>query len=148
MISPRPYDRIYQVSVTKAVARRFPEPLICVDPGEGWLSESNSKFKQIEEKYTPEITKRIGEMAKKVGGHGGMDTVMTWRIMDCFRNGLPMGLTVYEAAQWSSIISCSVWSVANGGLPVAISDFTCGAWKTNKPAMDLDLKRGGTTQLI
>jgi len=148
MISPRPYDRIHQVSGTKAVARRFPEPMISVDPEKGWLTEKDSKFKEIEEKYTPEITRRIGDLAKKIGGHGGMDTVMAWRIIDCLRNGIPMDLTVYEAAQWSSVIPSSVWSVAHNGTPVSIPDFTCGAWKTNKRCMDIQLEKGGTTKLI
>lgn len=38
----------------------------------------------------PEIVVRIGNMAQKVGGHGGMDFLMTWRLVDCLRNGLPI----------------------------------------------------------
>lgn len=148
MLSPRPYDRIHQVSGTKAVARRYPEPMISIDPKKGRLSEKDARFKEIEEKYTPEITKRVGDLAKQIGGHGGMDTVMAWRIIDCLRNGIPMDLTVYEAAQWSSVIPSSVWSVAHGGMPVRIPDFTCGAWKTNKRRMDIQLEKGGTTRLI
>lgn len=148
MISPRPYDRIHQVSGTRAIARRYPEPLISVDPKKGWLSEQDAEFKEIEEKYTPEITRRVGILAKEIGGHGGMDTVMVWRIVDCLRNGIPMDLTVYEAAQWSSVIPSSEWSVAHGGVPVAIPDFTCGAWETNARRMDVQLELGGTAKLI
>lgn len=54
----------------------------------------------LEEKYQPEIVKRMGEMAKQAGGHGGMDFMMDWRMIDCLRNGLPMDMDVYDAAAW------------------------------------------------
>ena len=34
--------------------------------------------------------KKVGEMAKHVGGHGGMDFLMDWRTIDCLRNGCPL----------------------------------------------------------
>jgi hypothetical protein len=101
-------------------------------------------MKELEEKYTPEIVKRIGEMAKKVGGHGGMDFMMDWRLIDCLRNGLPLDQDVYDAALWSSVAPLSEWSVANCSNPVDVPDFTRGAWKTNAP-VELTLKGGGTT---
>ena len=93
---------------------------------------------------TPEIVKKIGEMAKKVGGHGGMDFMMDWRLIDCLRNGLPLDQDVYDAALWSAIAPLSEQSVANRSNSVDIPDFTCGSWKTNRP-VELTLKGGGTT---
>jgi len=98
----------------------------------------------MNEKYTPEIVKHIGEMAKNVGGHGGMDFMMDWRLIDCLRNGLPLDQDVYDAALWSSIAPLSEKSVANRSNSVDVPDFTRGAWKTNKP-LELTLKGGGTT---
>jgi hypothetical protein len=46
-------------------------------------------MKVLEEKYTPEIVKLVGDMAKQIGGHGGMDFMMDWRLIDCLRNGIP-----------------------------------------------------------
>ena len=89
-------------------------------------------MKDLREKYEPEIIKRVGEMAKQVGGHGGMDFIMDWRLIDCLRNGLPMDMDVYDAAAWSSITPLSEWSIANGSKPIDIPDFTRGKWKTNK----------------
>ena len=83
-------------------------------------------------------------MAQKVGGHGGMDFLMTWRLIDCLRNGLPMDIDVYDAAAWSVIIPLSEKSVSNRSKPVEIPDFTRGAWRTNKP-VDLSLSEGNTT---
>ena len=139
--SPRPYSRIHLVSGTKGIAQKYPEPGRISD-GHDWMSEE--KMKGLNEKYTPEIVKHIGEMAKKVGGHGGMDFMMDWRLIDCLRNGLPLDQDVYDAALWSSIAPLSENSVANRSNSVDVLDFTRGAWKTNKP-MELTLKGGGTT---
>ena len=138
--SPRVYTRLHQVSGTKGMASKYPEPRVAT--GHEWFS--TEEMKDLEEKYTPEIVKRIGEMAKKVGGHGGMDFMMDWRLIDCLRNGLPLDLNVYDAALWSSISPLSEWSVANRSNTVDVPDFTCGAWETNKP-VTLTLNGGGTT---
>jgi hypothetical protein len=144
--SPRPYSRIHLVSGTKGIARKWPLPARIADSHDNWLSDE--EFKLVEENYTPEITRRVGDMAREVGGHGGMDTLMDWRLIDCLRNGLPLDMNVYDAALWSSVGPLSEWSVANGSNPVKIPDFTSGKWKNNKPLMDIDLKQGGTTKII
>ena len=139
--SPRPYSRIHLVSGTKGVASKWPDPARIAIAHE-WLKED--EMKKLEEQYTPEIVKLIGEMAKKVGGHGGMDFMMDWRLIDCLRNGLPLDQDVYDAALWSAIAPLSEKSVANRSNSVDIPDFTNGAWKTNAP-VELTLKGGGTT---
>ena len=139
--SPRPYSRIHLVSGTKGMAQKWPEPAR-ISVSHEWIKEE--EMKQMEEKYTPEIVKRSGEMAKKVGGHGGMDFRMEWRRIDCLRNGLPLDQDVYDAALWSSIAPLSEKSVANRSNSVDVPDFTRGAWKTNHP-VELTLKGGGTT---
>ena len=83
-------------------------------------------------------------MAKQVGGHGGMDFIMDWRLIDCLRNGLPLDQDVYDAALWSSIGPLSELSVANRSSSVDIPDFTCGSYKTNKP-VDISMTKGGNT---
>ena len=144
--SPRPYTRIHAISGTKAMARAYPSPQIGSNYNEGWFSEE--KFRQTEAKYTPGITKRVGEEARRVGGHGGMDTILAWRLVDCLRNGLPLDMNVYDAALWSAIIPMSEYSVANQGVPVSFPDFTSGSWKSNKPGMDIELERGGNTRFV
>jgi len=139
--SPRVYSRIHLISGTKAVALKYPEPGRVATSHE-WLDEK--EMKKLEEKYTPEIVKHIGEMAKKVGGHGGMDFMMDWRTIDCLRNGLPLDQDVYDAALWSAIAPLSEKSVANRSNSIDIPDFTNGSWKSNTP-MELTLKGGGTT---
>jgi hypothetical protein len=138
--SPRPYSRIHMLSGTKCFAQKWPLQHIAF----GHDVADEAKMKELEEKYMPEIVRRVGELAKKVGGHGGMDFLMDWRLIDCLRNGLPMDMDVYDAASWSSIVPLSEWSIANGSKPIEVPDFTRGAWKTNKP-LDITLTGGGTT---
>jgi hypothetical protein len=57
-----------------------------------------------------------------------MDFIMDWRLVYCLRNGLPLDQDVYDAAEWSCIVPLSELSVMNGSAPVAIPDFTRGAW--------------------
>ncbi len=138
--SPRVYSRLHLVSGTKGVASKYPDPRIATS--HEWMTDE--QMTELKEKYTPEIVTRIGEMAKKVGGHGGMDFMMDWRLIDCLRNGLPLDENVYDAALWSSIAPLSEKSVANRSNSVDIPDFTNGSWKTNAP-VELTLKGGGTT---
>lgn len=138
--SPRVYSRLHLLSGTKGVASKYPDPRIATS--HEW--KNDEQIKELEEKYTPEIVNRIGEMAKKIGGHGGMDFMMDWRLIDCLRNGLPLDQDVYDAALWSSIAPLSEKSVANRSNSVDVPDFTNGAWKTNAP-VELTLKGGGTT---
>jgi len=139
--SPRPYSRLHLVSGTKAFAQKFPLPAK-IAQGDKWLNEDEMKV--LEDRYTPEIVKRVGEMAKEVGGHGGMDFLMVWRLIDCLRNGLPLDQDVYDAALWSSIGPLSEWSVANRSNSIEVPDFTCGSWQSNSP-VNLTLAGGGTT---
>ncbi len=144
--SPRPYSRIFLVSGSDGTARKWPAPARISTSHHGWLSQD--EMKEIEEQYTPEITKRVGEMARQVGGHGGMDTIMDWRLIDCLRNGIPLDMDVYDAALWSAIGPLSIWSAANRSNSVDVPDFTAGNWKTNEPGLDLNLERGGNTAII
>jgi hypothetical protein len=139
--STRPYSRIHLLSGTKGVARKYPGPEK-ISFGHDWANEE--EMKRLQEEYTPEIIRKVGEMAKKVGGHGGMDFIMDWRLIDCLRNGLALDQDVYDAASWSCIAPLSEWSVANRSNSIDVPDFTRGAWKNNAP-IELTLAGGGTT---
>jgi len=139
--SPRPYSRLHVISGTEGFAQKYPEPAK-IAKGESFVSAE--EFKKLEKQYTPEIVKKVGEMAKQIGGHGGMDFMMDWRLIDCLRNGLPLDQDVYDAASWSVIAPLSIWSVSNRSNSIDVPDFTAGSWKSNRP-VDLTLNGGGTT---
>lgn len=141
--SLRPYSRIHQVMGQKAMARKYPYPPK-ISEGHNWIDDK--QMEKMEKRYTYKFVKKIGKMAKKVGGHGGMDFLMDWRLIDCLRNGLPMDQDVYDAALWSAVSPLSEWSVANRSNSVDVPDFTRGNWKNNDP-VDLNIKGGGTTKV-
>ncbi len=140
--SPRPYSRLHVVSGTEGFAQKYPEQK--VSKGHSWMKEE--EMKELEKKFTPEIVQKVGELAKQVGGHGGMDFMMDWRLIDCLRNGLPLDQDVYDAALWSCISPLSEWSVANRSNSIDVPDFTGGSWKTNQP-VPITLEGGGTTKV-
>jgi hypothetical protein len=139
--SLRPYSRIHLISGTKGAASKWPSPER-IAFGHSWVKPD--ELKKLYEQYTTPLVKLMGEMAKKIGGHGGMDFMMDWRLIDCLRNGLPVDQDVYDAALWSSVAPLSEQSVANKSKSLNIPDFTRGAWKTNQP-INLTLDGGGTT---
>jgi len=141
--SPRPYSRIHLISGTKGVASKWPSPER-ISFGEDWIKED--ELKALYDQYSPPIVKHVGEIAKQVGGHGGMAFMLDWRMIDCLRNGLPLDEDVYDAALWSCISPLSEASVANKSKTMDIPDFTRGAWKTNKQ-VNLTLDGGGNTQV-
>lgn len=138
--SPRPYSRIHALSGTKGFAQKYPTENIAF--GHSFIKPE--ALKDLYTKYTPDLIKFIGEQAKEVGGHGGMDFMMDWRLIDCLRNGLPLDQDVYDGASWSAVVPLSVESVAKNSKTIAFPDFTRGNWKTNTPH-DLTLKGGGNT---
>jgi hypothetical protein len=140
----RPYSRLHLISGTEATAQKYPLPGRIAVGDNDWMGPD--ELKKLEEEYNPPIIKMMREMALKIGGHGGMDFLMDWRMIDCLRNGLPVDMDVYDAASWSVIGPLSEWSVANRSMPIDIPDFTLGKWKTNTPH-DIALSKGGTTKV-
>jgi hypothetical protein len=143
--SPRVKTLINLVSGTRGVAMEYPLPGRIATSHAGWLPEK--EIDALKEKYEPPIIKKIGEMARQIGGHGGIDFLMNWHIVDSLRNGLPLSQDVYDAALWSSISPLSEWSVKNRSNSINVPDFTSGWWQTNAP-VDLALDKGGNTRIL
>lgn len=139
----RPYSRIHLISGTKGVAQKWPGPER-IAFGHSWIKKE--ELDDLYKKYSPPVINHIGAIAKDVGGHGGMDFIMDWRLIDCLRNGLPLDQDVYDAAAWSCLMPLSERSVAKKSRTVDIPDFTRGGWQTNKP-VNLTLNGGATTKV-
>jgi len=130
--SPRPYSRIHLVSGTRGIAMKWPDRRIALEPNaHQWLGQE--EFDQMLKNFEHPLARRVGELARQVGGHGGMDFIMDWRLIYCLRNGLPLDQSVYDAAAWSSIIELSELSVRNGSNAFEVPDFTRGIWEKTTP---------------
>ncbi|MEO5916315.1 MAG: alpha-N-acetylgalactosaminidase, partial [Luteolibacter sp.] len=97
----------------------------------GWAEDE--AWEEIAAKYEHPLYKRMGDLSKEMGGHGGMDYLMLFRIIECLRKGEPLDQNVYEGCLWSAVGPLSEKSVAEDGAPQAFPDFTRGNWKTTKP---------------
>lgn len=125
VVTPHPYDRINLIAGTNGIFEDYP-PRIYLDhqnKGEEW--GSIEAWKEFEHP----LWKKEGEIAKKVGGHGGMDYIMLYRMLQCVREGLPPDMDVYDAAAWSAVAPLSVTSVSRGSAPIEFPDFTRGHWQ-------------------
>jgi len=140
---PHPYSRINTIQGTHGVFMDWPLRIDVEDePGAGPHSchddEWHCNFDQkrtaaFREKYRHPLWRQAGDLAKKAGGHGGMDFLMDLRWIYCLQNGLPLDMDVYDLASWSCICEITEKSQARRGAPVEIPDFTRGAWRTMKP---------------
>lgn len=124
--NPHPYSRLNSIAGTKGIFKDYP-PRIYFDGQAG--GEEYGGIDSYKAQYEHPLWKRQGEIARKLGGHGGMDFIMVYRLLECVRKGLPPDLDVYDAAAWSAPGPLSEASVAQGSAPVKFPDFTRGRWK-------------------
>jgi hypothetical protein len=126
---PRPYSRVDIVQGTKGISRGYPDEVHIegLSPAHRWEPLEN-----YFEKYEHPIWKLKGDSAKGAG-HGGMDYIEDFRLIDALHKGRLPDMDVYDAAAWSVVSALSETSTANKSKPVDFPDFTRGQWKTNKP---------------
>ncbi|MBU3856381.1 MAG: Gfo/Idh/MocA family oxidoreductase [Candidatus Phocaeicola excrementipullorum] len=146
VMTPQPYNRLYQLTGTKGFANKYPVEGYAVEADQLTASGVQPKvddlsahsflpeaeMKALVEKYQHPILKKYGEMAKEVGGHGGMDFIMDSRLVYCLQNGLPLDMDVYDLAEWCCLAELGELSMDNGCAPVAFPDFTRGEWNVVK----------------
>ena len=128
---PRPYSRLQTVCGTLGFAQKYPVPCIALDP-DGSTPLDGERLEKIMARYRHPFSATIGEEAHRKGVPNEMNYVMDYRLIYCLRNGLPLDMDVYDAAEWSCVTELSEKSVLNGSMPMQIPDFTRGAWKQTK----------------
>lgn len=146
VMTPQPYNRLYQLTGTKGFANKYPVSGYALDAAQLEASGVKPKIDDLDshgfmpkaemerlvEKYQHPILKKYGEMAKEVGGHGGMDFIMDSRLVYCLQNGLPLDMDVYDLAEWCCLAELGEISMDNGCAAVAFPDFTRGEWNKVK----------------
>lgn len=127
---PRPYSRKILLQGTKGIMRKYPTPLVHIEgrsPQHDW-ENADLYYKEFEHP----VWKKILENKTAVAGHGEMDYLLQYRLINALRKGFKPDIDVYDSALWSSIAEISERSVAKGSMPIEIPDFTRGAWKNRK----------------
>ena len=146
VMNPQPYNRLYQLTGSRGFANKYPVEGYALDskqlaasgvqPQVDNLSTHSfmpeAEKQALQAKYDHPILKKFGKLAKEVGGHGGMDFIMTARLVYCLQNGLPLDMDVYDLAEWCSIAELGALSMDNDCAPVAFPDFTRGLWNKFK----------------
>ena len=128
--TPRPYSRKILVQGSKGLVEKYPTPRIYIDgksPAHKW-EEIEAYAKQWEHP----LWARLGEKGKG-RGHGGMDFVMTCRLMECLLKGEAPDMDVYDAAALSAVTELSERSIANRSRTMDFPDFTRGKWNSRAP---------------
>ena len=126
--APRPYSRLHVVQGTKGIFEKWPERVHIEgrSPGHDW--ETLDKYAEYEHPlWQSEVIKEAS------GGHGGMDFLEDYRLIQCLRRGEPLDMDVYDAATWSAVSELTERSVANRSRPMDFPDFTRGRWQTRPP---------------
>ena len=132
---PRAYSRGFHVQGTKGMYMEDNKSVFLDGKDNEYDFKWNERWNSAEEyreKYDHPVWKKY--LAEGVrGGHDGMDWLVFRSFFDAAKAGAPAPIDVYDAAAWMSISCLSEQSVAMGGAPVAIPDFTNGKWMERAP---------------
>ena len=143
VMNPRPYSRMYQLTGTKGFANKYPIEQYCFRPDQidstsipdhenlsmhsAVPEKSKRSFDEpIQTSYPPRIRRNS---KKKIGGHGGMDFIMDYRLVYCLRNGLPLDMDVYDLAEWCCMADLTRLSIEKGNAPLGAPVLPRGDWK-------------------
>jgi hypothetical protein len=134
--SPRPYSRLNLIQGTKGTLAGFPTRAAFENGFKDLTKDHHSwiegeKLEMLYQEYDHPLYKRLNNKTKK-SGHGGMDGIMMFRIVECLRKGVPLDQNVYEGCFWSAVTPLSALSIERDGAPQAFPDFTRGDWKKTK----------------
>ena len=135
--SPRPYTRHNLIQGSKGTLAGFPTR-VAFEGGFKELAKDHHTWiqgddlKKLYEEYDHPLYKKLNDSTKD-SGHGGMDGIMRYRIVQCLREGLPLDQNVYEGCFWSAVTELSGRSINQNGMPQQFPDFTRGKWRVTEP---------------
>jgi hypothetical protein len=127
--NPRPYSRINMLQGTRGLFQGYPDRIHVEgrSPAHRW-EDAAAYYEEFDHPLW-----RSERVRSASGGHGGMDFLEDFRLVECLRTGAPLDMNVYDAAALSSLCEATERSVAARSRPVDIPDFTRGRWKTQPP---------------
>ena len=140
---PRSYAREFTIRGTRGLYEQATNSVYL--DGEPELWETHEYYQKVannasrfENDYLPAVWKDMTPENIAIG-HGGMDGIEFRAFIDALKAGKEMPIDVYDAASWMSVTALSAASIAMGGMPQAIPDFTGGLWTVRQPKDVLEL---------
>lgn len=130
---PRPYCRDYVIQGTKGIFKEATERELRFAV-EG-VTKNTHEFEDFGERIS-EFEHPLWQDYRTAGvkaGHGGMDWLVLCGFIDAVKNDAEPPIDVYDTASWMVITALSEQSIAMGGSPVPVPDFTNGMWIDRPP---------------
>lgn len=131
--SPRPYSRNILVQGTKGIVRKYPEQKIYIEG----VSKTDDQWEPVAgymNTYEHPLWTEL-ETASKGAGHGGMDFIEDYRLVNALLKGIEPDMDVYDGVVMSALVELTGKSIAREGKPMKFPDFTRGMWKTPRELM-------------
>ena len=134
---PRPYSRDGRIQGTRGIWLEERDSVFVEDkePQNDSNLEGEHEWTSLSE-YKPQYRHPLWKEYETLGiareGHNDMDYLVLCAFVDSIQNGDPP-IDVYDTAVWMAVTYLSEQSVAMGGVPVPMPDFTCGKWLNRTP---------------
>lgn len=132
---PRAYSRGFTIRGTRGMYMEDNDSIFLDDVNDKdhftWREHWGNAKDYYEQHEHPIWSRYFNEGVR--GGHGGMDWLVFDAWLDAVANGTEAPIDVYDLASWMVIGTLAEDSIAMGGQPVAIPDFTKGMWMTREP---------------
>ena len=96
--------------------------------------ETENNEKEMFELYDHPLHKEYVVVGER-GGHGGMDWLVCRAFVESVKRGTNTPIDAYDTISWMAIAPLSEMSIARGGAPVSVPDFTKGKWMHREPAV-------------
>ncbi len=127
---PRPYSRGGRIQGTKGIWMEDNRSIYIdgrspVDPG--YWTHRWEKDEAYMEEYKHPLWQAYEEFGLR-GGHGGMDYLVLRAFVESVQKDECPPIDTYDTASWMAITALTEQSIAMGGAPVPVPDFTEGRW--------------------
>ena len=128
------YSRNFTVRGTKGLFSEEGSVLYFDSMKEG--NENKNNKEKMYETYDHPLHKEYAMLTKSDDGHGGVDWLIGRAFVEAVKNGTNTPIDAYDTALWLSIGPLSEASIAKGGAPVEVPDFTKGKWINREPIVE------------
>ncbi len=129
---PRAYSREYTVHGTKAAYFEQTDSFFFDEEHFG-IEDPHKMYKNAEQ-YEEKYLHPLWQGYDASGGHGGMDYLLLRAFIESAKAEIEPPIDAYDAATYMAITALTEKSIAEGGAPQAIPDFTTGRWMYREPA--------------